>query len=222
MKRLFVFDLDGTLVDSLPGIAEGVSRALAAMQRPVLGCEQVRGMIGQGARNLCAQALGYAEPELAPPDVLEEMYRLFCREYPLCWQGEGTVPYAGIPDLLARLAGDGARLAVLSNKPHEVTLPMVQQLFAGVPFEPIMGYTGRYPRKPAPDALLAIAQQWGATPAELTLVGDSLYDARTARAAGCGLALVSWGYACTAELAAVGAPLAHTVGELELILRGSA
>lgn len=218
MKPYIVFDLDGTLVDSLPGIAEGVDRALAAMHRPVLGAQRVRGMIGQGARNLCAQALGYAEPELAPPVELEEMYRGFCREYPHCWQGEGTVPYAGIPELLARLAGEGARLAVLSNKPHEVTLPMVQQLFAGVPFEPIMGYTGRYPRKPAPEALLAIAQQWGAAPAELTLVGDSLYDARTAQAAGSGLALVSWGYACTADLEAVAAPLARSVEELAAIL----
>ena len=220
MKPYIVFDLDGTLVDSLPGIAEGVDRALAAMQRPVLGAQRVRGMIGQGARNLCAQALGYAEPELAPPEELEEMYRGFCREYPLCWQGEGTAPYAGIPELLTRLAGEGARLAVLSNKPHEVTLPMVQHLFPSIPFEPILGYTGRFPRKPAPDALLSIAQQWGVSPAELTLVGDSPYDARTATAAESGLVLVSWGYACVEDLRAYPAPLAHSIARLESLLLG--
>lgn len=218
MKRHIVFDLDGTLVESLPGIAAGVDRALAAMQRPALGPQRVRGMIGQGARQLCAQALGYDAVESAPADELEEMYRLFCREYPLCWQGAGTAPYVGIPELLQRLVGAGARLAVLSNKPHEVTLPMVQQIFDKIAFDTIMGYTGRYPRKPAPDALLAIAEQWGIAPAELILVGDSPYDARTALAAGSGLVLVSWGYACTADLQSIPAPLVHTVTELQKLL----
>lgn len=221
MMRCVVFDLDGTLVDSLPGIAEGVNRALAAMQREALPQQAVRGMIGQGARNLCAQALGYEDVASAPPGELEEMYRLFCREYPLCWQGAGTLPYAGVPELLAELAAAGARLAVLSNKPHEVTLPMVQELFGEVGFDPIMGFTGRFPRKPAPDALLSIAEQWGVAPTELTLVGDSLYDARTAQAAGSGLVLVSWGYAaCAADLEAQGAPVARSVAELGRFLLG--
>lgn len=218
MNRHIVFDLDGTLVESLPGIAEGVNRALAAMHQSTLLPQQVRGMIGQGARNLCAQALGYAGVELAPPDELEQLYTLFCREYPLCWHGSGTLPYAGIPELLALLAARGFKLAVLSNKPHEVTLPMVQRLFADIPFDPILGFTGLFPRKPAPDALLHIARQWGVTPAQLTLVGDSIYDARTARAAGSGLALVSWGYARLEDLRTAGAPLAHSVDELGRLL----
>lgn len=221
-SRYIVFDLDGTLVDSLPGIAEGVSRALVQLGRSAPAVEQVRGMIGQGAKNLCAQALGYAEVEDAPPELLEEMYRHFCREYPLCWQGEGTRPYEGINELLARLAETGVRMGVLSNKPHEVTLPMVQELFGDIPFEPIWGYTGLYPRKPAPDALLAIAQQWGAAPAELTLVGDSLYDARTARAAGCRFVPVAWGYAGVEELCAAGAPPVQHMAELAEALLGGA
>lgn len=214
MKRYLVFDLDGTLVDSLPGIAEGVGRALAALQLPVPSPEQVRGMIGQGARNLCAQALGYDAVEAAPAQLLEEMYRLFCQEYPRCWQGAYTRPYAGIPELLETLAAAGARLGVLSNKPHAVTHPMVQELFSQVPFEPIMGYTGQFPRKPAPDALRYIATQWGVDPAELVLVGDSLFDARTAENAGSGLQLVAWGYARVAELEASGHALAYSVAEL--------
>lgn len=220
-RRYIVFDLDGTLVDSLPGIAEGVGRALVQLGRPAPAAEQVRGMIGRGAKDLCAQALGYEGVESAPPELLESLYRGFCREYPLCWQGEGTRPYAGVRELLAQLAGQGVRLGVLSNKPHEVTLPMVQELFGDIGFEPIWGYTGRYPRKPAPDALWAIAQQWGAAPAELTLVGDSLYDARTAQAAGCELALVAWGYAEVAALRAVGAPLAQDMAELAELLLGA-
>lgn len=218
MKRYLVFDLDGTLVDSLPGIAEGVRRAMEAMQLVAPEPEAVRGMIGQGARNLCAQALGYESTEAAPAELLESMYCGFCEAYPHCWQGNYTLPYPGIPELLMRLKDAGARLAVLSNKPHEVTLPMVQQLFPGIGFDPIMGYTGRFPRKPAPDALLHIATEWGASPAELTLVGDSLYDARTAQAAGSQLQLVDWGYARVEDLQAHGAPLAHSVAELGRML----
>lgn len=216
--RCIVFDLDGTLVDSLPGIAEGVARALAAQQLPVPAPEAVRGMIGEGAKQLCAQALGYDRVENTPPELLQRTYELFCREYPHCWQGSYTRPYAGIPELLARLQSEGARLAVLSNKPHAVTLPMVQTLFPDIAFEPILGFTGEFPRKPAPDALLHIAEQWQAAPAELTLVGDSLFDAQTAAHAGCRLALVDWGYSRTADLGALGAPLAHSVAELQQLL----
>lgn len=221
MKRHIVFDLDGTLVDSLPGIAEGVARALAALQQPIPTPDQVRGMIGQGARNLCAQALGYNSVESAPPDLLEQTYRQFCLAYPHCWQGSYTRPYPGIPELLSRLQAAGARLAVLSNKPHDVTLPMVQALFPGVCIQPILGYTGQFPRKPAPDALWHIAAGWGAAPADLILVGDSLFDAQTAQNAGCQLALVDWGYARVADLRTQKAPLVHSAEELaNLLLQG--
>lgn len=220
MRRCIVFDLDGTLVESLPGIAEGVRRALAAMQRPAPTPEQVRGMIGRGARQLCAQALGYESVEEAPPELLGEMYENFCREYPNCWQGDYTLPFPGVVGLIDRLQAAGARLAVLSNKPHEVTLPIVQTLFGAETFDPVYGYTGQFPRKPAPDALLHIARQWQVEPAELTLVGDSLYDARTAGNAGCRLVLVDWGYAQVAELRAHGAPLAGSMAELERLLLG--
>ncbi len=200
MKDCIVFDLDGTLVESLPGIAEGLNRALAVLGKTSHPQEAVRGMIGRGAKNLCAAALGYADASLAPAAELEALHAAFRREYPLCWQGQGTTPYEGIAAMLARLAAAGARLAILSNKPHEVTEVMVRTLFPGIPFEPVLGHTGAFPRKPAPDALLHIAQQWGISPAALTLVGDSLYDARTAANAGAACVLVTWGYAEAQEL----------------------
>ncbi len=200
MKNFIVFDFDGTLVESLPGIAEGLNRALAAVGMSPHPQEAVRGMIGRGAKNLCASALGYADASLAPAAELETLHEAFRREYPLCWQGQGTVPYEGIVAMLTQLAARGARLAILSNKPHEVTEVMVRALFPGIPFEPVLGYTGDFPRKPAPDALLHIARQWDVSPAELTLVGDSLYDARTAQNAGAACVLVTWGYAAPQEL----------------------
>ncbi|HIX19083.1 MAG TPA: HAD-IA family hydrolase [Candidatus Akkermansia intestinigallinarum] len=194
MQRFVVFDLDGTLVDSLPGIAEGVNRALASLGLPVHEPEAVRGMIGRGAANLCAAAIGYADASLAPPDELKAVHAAFGREYAHCWQGSRTTPYPGINSLLHALAAAGARMAVLSNKPHEVTLPMVQTLFPELPFDPILGFSGRYPRKPDPTALRAIAEQWGVDVRELVMVGDSRYDALTAQQAPCGLLLFDWGY----------------------------
>ncbi len=214
MKAWLVFDLDGTLVESLPGIAEGLNRALAAVGREPHSPADVRGMIGRGAANLCAAALGYADAALAPAEELEALHAAFRREYPQCWQGVGTKPFAGISNLLAILSAAGARLAVLSNKPHEVTEVMVHTLFSNVPFDPILGYTGEFPRKPAPDALLHIARLWGVEPDQLTLVGDSPYDACTAANAGAGCALVNWGYATPAQLASCKVPLCRSVLEL--------
>lgn len=221
MKRHIVFDLDGTLVDSLPGIATGLNRALASLGLPRHPQSVVRGMIGRGAANLCAAAIGYADVSLAPKEQLEAVHAAFRREYPLCWQGaQYTAPFAGISLMLTKLYAEGAHLAVLSNKPHEVTAPMVRAVFPTIPFDAVMGYTDRFPRKPAPDALLHLAVQWGVSPAEVTLVGDSLYDARTAANAGSQLALVAWGYAQVRELAQWGCPLFGTTAELSRYLLG--
>lgn len=195
MPLSLVFDLDGTLVDSLPGIAEGVNRALASLGLPTLSREAVRGMIGRGAANLCAAAIGYADAALAPEKELKAMHDAFRREYPHCWQGrEYTHPYPGIPEMLERLASEGAHLAVLSNKPHEVTLPMVRELFPSVPFDPVLGFSERFPRKPDPASLYHIAASWGVPVSAVTLVGDSRFDAMTAENAGCRLLLLDWGY----------------------------
>ncbi len=215
MKAFVVFDLDGTLVESLPGIAEGLNRALLSVGRCPHPPSAVRGMIGRGAENLCAAALGYADAAEAPAEELGALHAAFRREYPHCWQGKGTVPYGGMVEMLGRLVEAGARVAVLSNKPHEVTEVLVRSVFPSVPFGPVLGHTADFPRKPAPDALLSIAREWGAEPAQLTLVGDSLIDARTAANAGVACALVAWGYADTSELIATsGCPVFSTVEEL--------
>lgn len=213
----FVFDLDGTLVDSLPGIAEGLNRALRSLGLAEHSCEAVRGMIGRGAANLCAAAIGYADAAEAPAELLEAVHGAFRREYPLCWQG-GTRPFPGIPELLGDLAAAGHRLAVLSNKPHEVTLPLVRALFPDVPFDPIAGQRAGVPRKPDPTALLGIVRGWGLAPQEVTLIGDSPFDALTARNAGCRLVLMRWGYARPEELSSWGAPLCADAAELRALL----
>ena len=112
-------------------------------------------------------------------------------------------------------------MAVLSNKPHDVTEPMVKALFPHIPFSCILGYTGQFPRKPAPDSLQYIAAQWGVPASEVTLVGDSLFDARCAENAGTSLVLVGWGYAADpAALRVWTAPVCETMAELESLLLG--
>lgn len=214
MKRHIVFDLDGTLVDSLPGIVEGVNRSLHTLGLPGHTQEAVSRMIGSGAANLCAMALGYPDAAHTPPAELEAMHSEFRRQYPQCWQYPLTRPYPWVTHMLTRLVAAGANLAVLSNKPHDVTTPMVRALFPHTPFFPVMGFSGQFPRKPAPDSLRHIANGWNIPLEDVTLVGDSLFDALTARNAGCDLALVAWGYADISSLAAWPAPVFGSVDEL--------
>ncbi len=218
MKAAIVFDLDGTLVHSMPGIAVGLNCALACMGRSALTQERVAAIIGCGVRNLCARALGYNDETSAPAEPVDELIAHFRREYSACWRQTAPQPYPGMAELVTELADDGAHLAVLSNKQHEITYDMVREVLGKHVFSPIIGHTGAFPRKPAPDALLHIAKLWDISPQQLTMVGDSLIDASTARAAGAQLILVDWGYAQGKDLSTVGCPLVHTAAELRLLL----
>ncbi len=196
-----VFDLDGTIVESLPGIAQGLNAALAELGKPLITLAQLRLFIGEGARKLCAQALGYAHEDDAPAAEVETLLDVFRREYRESWKADGTRSFPGIPSMLMKLSASGAHMAVLSNKPHDATTAIVETLFRGMPLSPVLGYQdGTFPRKPDPAALHYIADQWGVPTSELILVGDSTHDAKCAENAGCHLALVPWGYARLADL----------------------
>lgn len=213
MKPGLVFDLDGTLVDSLPGIACGLNGALASLGMPTHTEEAIRCMVGRGARELCKSALAPGCTGDVCDKAIADLLGAFMRIYPETWR-DGTLIYPGIAELLDDLAREGRPMAVLSNKPHAVTAPLVNALFPGIRFNPVMGYSDRFPRKPDPAALLHIAGQWGLPPAHVTMIGDSIHDAGTARAAGTGLVVVGWGYGNRNELEQCGAPLCERVDEL--------
>ena len=200
MKRYIIFDLDGTLVDSLPGIAEGVNRALRALGLPEHSPGEVRGMIGSGAANLCAKALGYPDAEHTPPDKLEALHSIFRKEYPTCWQGEYTVPYPWIANMLTLLSAEGAQLAVLSNKPHLQTIDVIVSLFGEGCFDCILGQRDGYPVKPDPCGVFEILRQMKLKPEDVLYLGDTATDMKTGKAAGAFTVGALWGFRDRKEL----------------------
>jgi phosphoglycolate phosphatase len=184
-----LFDLDGTLIDSLPGISAALNRALGASGWPSHPPAKVRTFIGDGSWWLARRAL----PAEAPDTAVAAVEASFKADYALSWP-VGTVPFAGIPSLLSDLNSLGRPLAVLSNKPHDFTVEIVKRLFPAVAFAAVRGEIHGIARKPDPAAALAIARELALEPAKILFVGDSRVDAQTAHHAGMPAALVGWGY----------------------------
>ncbi len=196
-----VFDLDGTLVDSVSGIAAGLNAALHDLGKPTHTEAAIRLMIGEGARKLCALALGYAHEDELGATEISALLEGFTHHYRRTWQGEGTVCYPHVLDMLQRLKESGIQMGLLSNKPHEITALIAESLFPADTLHPALGYQeGIFPRKPHPAALQHIAASWGISIEDMLLVGDSIHDAHCAAHAGCQLILVSWGYARQEQL----------------------
>jgi phosphoglycolate phosphatase len=214
VQKLLIFDLDGTLVESLPGIAASLNRALAMNGLPMHGEAAVRSFIGDGARMLVTRAL--APCESAP--YLESVLHEFAEDYAVSWQ-QGTQPYPGIIGLLQNLNALGIPLAVLSNKPHTFTEQIVARLFRSIDFAMVLGNHDDLPHKPDPAGAFEIATRLGIAPEQGTIIGDSTMDLDTARNAGMKSIAVTWGYHDRERL--LGADrIAQSVGELAGILNG--
>jgi phosphoglycolate phosphatase len=194
MTRLAVFDLDGTLVDSLDDLHASVCHALRAVGLPPRPREEVRGFVGEGARVLVARAVA-PHAELVEPALAA--WRAHYGEHCL----DRTRLYPGIEALLA---GAGRPLAVLTNKPGELSRKILAGLGLLPRFAAVVG-GDEAPRKPDPAGLLGIVAKVGAAPAETVLVGDSRHDVATAVAAGVPVVAVTWGLSSRADLAAAGA-----------------
>lgn len=200
MKHALIFDLDGTLVDSLAGIAGSLNRALATSGLPQHSLSAVRGFIGNGARVLIERAA----PAGADDRQLDTVEQAFKSDYDLTWPS-GTFAYDKIPELLQTLQDRGYPLAVLSNKPHPFTTAMVTQIFPGIHFAMVLGQRGGVPHKPDPTGALEISSTLGLSPGSCTVIGDSTMDIETARNAGMKSIAVTWGFHDRERLVAAGA-----------------
>jgi phosphoglycolate phosphatase len=203
-----IFDLDGTLVESLPGIAAGLNRALAAHGHPIHPEETVRAFIGDGAWMLARRAI----PDAPDPEV-DRVEAAFKQEYANTWQ-DGTFLFDGILPLLDHLVTTGIPLAVLSNKPHDFTVGIVRHLFPAGSFRAVLGQRHDTPKKPDPAGPLAIAAQLAVPPATIAVIGDSTVDFETAVHAGMQPVLVDWGYHTRDALLATGAPVLSNPDDL--------
>jgi phosphoglycolate phosphatase len=187
--KVIVFDLDGTLADTAPDLAAALNHSLVALGRPAVPPQSVRHLVGHGARALLRR--GLAASGEAPEELVELGFPLFLDHYGahIC---DGTRPFPGIERALAGLAEAGAALAVCTNKAEALTLKLLAALGWNGRFDAIVGGDTLPVRKPDPAPLLeAIARAGGGRAA---LIGDSITDADTARAAGVRFVAVSFGF----------------------------
>ncbi|ABS25364.1 HAD family hydrolase [Anaeromyxobacter sp. Fw109-5] len=209
MSRLAIFDLDGTLVDSVDDLAASVNHALAALGLPPRRRDEIRGFVGEGARLLLARAV-------APRDELLEPALALWREHYDAHCLDRTRLFPGVE---AALAGAGRALAVHTNKPGALARKILAGLGVAGRFAAVVG-GDEAPRKPDPAGTLELMARVGAAPSDTLFVGDSRIDAATARAAGVALVAVTWGLGSRAELAAAGATVfVDDAGELAAYLR---
>ena len=197
-----VFDLDGTLVDTLADIAAAMNRSLEALGLPPHAPERYRELIGEGVSKLVRAAAPDAPDASARWPALEAAFR--------ARYGEALVvesrPYPGVPELLDALAARGVPVAILSNKPDPMTRRVVAEVLPRWRFGAVLGQRPDHPRKPDPAGALEVASALGVPPGRCAMVGDTAIDMQTAAAAGMRPIGVAWGFR-PSELAAAGAEL---------------
>lgn len=183
---LFVFDLDGTLVDSLVDLADSASQMVQSFDGPRLTVTDVADMVGDGAAELVRRALAAAGSPVDPQDGLRRFLEIYDARLL-----QHTEPYRGVPEMLAQVSRRHA-LAVLTNKPTEASNRILAGLQLSQYFPRVIGGDGPYPRKPSPEGLLALMA--GVRPGDVALIGDSPVDEQAARAAGCHFVYAQYGF----------------------------
>ncbi|MED5608591.1 phosphoglycolate phosphatase [Pseudomonas sp. JH-2] len=193
LPRLVMFDLDGTLVDSVPDLAAAVDKALVAMGRAPAGLAQVRHWVGNGARVLVRRALaGGIEHDGVGEEDTERALALFMDAY--AGSHALTEVYPGVVDTLKWLKKQGVELALITNKPERFVAPLLDEMGLGKFFRWIVGGDTLPQQKPDPAALLFVMKAAGVAPGEALFVGDSRNDVLAAKAAGVRSVGLTYGY----------------------------
>lgn len=213
-----IFDLDGTLLDSLEDLHLSTNVALAEHGLPARSLEEVRRFVGNGIRKLVERAV----PAGTGAAEQEAVYEDFCAHYAAHCE-DHTGPYPGILELLARLRAAGVRLAVVSNKGDFAVQELVARQFPGA-FDAILGENeaAGIRKKPAPDMVEAALARMGADRDGMVYIGDSEVDVQTAASVGCPCISCTWGFRSVDDLLAAGATtFVNTPAELERVLLGA-
>lgn len=199
--KAVIFDLDGTLTDTLEDLYLSTNLALRSCGLPERELEEIRRFVGNGVKALIERAV----PEGTDPHVVEKCFDTFQSHYIIHCQ-DHTKLYPGIATLLTTLQVKGYRLAVVSNKIQEGVTELAQTFFRGV-VDVAIGEQAGIPRKPAPDMVHAALEQLGVGASEAIYVGDSDVDVQTAANAGLPCISVLWGFRSRNFLVAHGATL---------------
>ena len=210
-----IFDLDGTLLDSLQDIAEAANSVLHSLGSPTHPVSDFRYLVGDGVGMLFQRAL----PQCANDDPLRmECMQRFEVAYSNCWKNHSK-PYDGILELLELIRNTDLKLGILSNKLDPFTKKCASHFFPSVSFDMVVGHSDRFPRKPDPASALWMAETLGLQPGRIAYVGDTNTDMKTAANAGFYAIGVSWGFRPETELREHGARVvAHAPSELKAIL----
>lgn len=211
--KAVIWDLDGTLLNTLDDLAASVNAALAMNGMPLRSTEEVRAFVGNGIRNLMMRAVPDGEANPAFDKALED----FTRHYG-AHSRDRTRPYDGILEMLDRLSAVGVKHAIVSNK-IDFAVKELSRAYFGERMCAAIGDDPSRARKPAPDSVFAAMREMGVTAQETVYVGDSDVDVLTARNAGVPCVAVLWGFRDEACLRAAGAErLARTPDELREII----
>lgn len=199
MYKNYIFDLDGTILDTLEDLANAVNFALEKMNYPVRTLDEVRRFIGNGMVKLIERSV----PDRTGETEREKTLALFS-EYYLAHLADFTKPYDGIPEMLNMLKENGCKLAVVSNKSDEAAKAVVKICF-GDCFDIVLGKSDSFPAKPDPSSVLYVMETLEAEKNDTIYIGDSDVDVITAHNAGLKCIGVTWGNRSRAELENAGA-----------------
>lgn len=210
--QLVIFDLDGTLLDTLADLAAAVNAALSQNAMPLRSIDEVRQFVGNGIRKLIERSVLQG----TAPEQTEQVLADF-RTYYEAHSTDLTVPYAGIPSLLEALRSAGVKTAVVSNKADSAVQKICAALLPDM--DAVFGEREGVPRKPAPDSVLTVLEKLGVPAKDAVYVGDSDVDILTARNAGMPCISVSWGFRSAGFLREHGAEtIVDTAEELLVLL----
>ncbi len=197
--KAVLFDLDGTLTDTLQDLTQAVNHALQENGMPTRTLQEVRKMVGNGVYSLIARAVQTGSSETQVQQVFASFTAFYAKH-----ATDTTCPYPGVRELLHTLKNAGMQLAVLSNKLDAPTKAIVERFFPGV-FTVVFGQRQGVPKKPDPTAVREALSLLGVTEEECVYVGDSEVDVQTAKNAGISCFAVSWGFRDKEELISAGA-----------------